>query len=69
MRNVVEILAQIAAPDFVAGLVLVDDKVTKTAPILHRMRGWSRDRVRDYCREKNWSVVVVWQRPSTRRGS
>jgi hypothetical protein len=44
MRQVIEILAQISAPHFVAGIVLVDDRVTKAAPILHFMRGWSRDR-------------------------
>jgi hypothetical protein len=67
-RSVIEILAQIHAPHFVAGLVLCDDRVTKAAPILHYMRGWPRDRVRSYCQEKNWDVRVVWQRPSKRRG-
>lgn len=56
-----EILAQITAPYFVAGLVLVDDEVTKTAPILHFMRGWSRVLVRSHCREKKWAIRVVRQ--------
>jgi hypothetical protein len=68
MRHVVEILAQVSAPHFVAGIVLCDDKVTKAAPILRFMRGWSRDRVRSHCHENNWDIRVVWQRPSTRRG-
>lgn len=67
MRHVTEILAQISAPDFVAGLVLVDDKVTKAAPILRFMRGWSRDAVRSHCQFKAWDVRVVWQKAATRR--
>jgi hypothetical protein len=68
MRDVVEILAQIKAPHFCAGIVLVDDWVTKAAPILRHMRGWSRDEVRSHCIEHGWQVRVVWQKPSTRRG-
>jgi hypothetical protein len=68
MRQVIEILAQVSAPHFVAGIVLVDDRVTKAAPILHFMRGWSRDRVRAFCLESNWNIRVVWQKQSTRRG-
>ena len=68
MRQVIEILAQVSGPDFVAGIVLVDDRVTKAAPILRFMRGWSRDRVRTFCLESNWNIRVVWQKQSTRRG-
>lgn len=58
----IEILAQITAPHFCAGLDLKDDRVTATAPILKYMNGWTRDRVRSYCKSKKWVVTVVWQR-------
>jgi hypothetical protein len=54
-----EILAQITTPKFCAGLVLWDDKVVEIAPILRRMRGWTRDRVRDYCQRRGWKIEVV----------
>lgn len=47
---ITEILAQIRAPNFTAGIVLFDDKVVETAPILRRMHGWSRDRARAACK-------------------
>jgi hypothetical protein len=55
------ILAQITAPQFCAGLVLVDDVVTTAAPIISYMaeQGWTRDRVRDYCRTRGWSIRIV----------
>lgn len=62
--GLIEILAQVTAPPprgFCAGLVLFDDKVVETAPILRRMRGWSRQRVRDYCQQRGWKVTVVYQ--------
>ena len=54
-----KILAQIEAPHFCAGLVLVDDTVNEAPPVLKYMVGWSRDRVRDYCKDKGWRIVVV----------
>jgi hypothetical protein len=54
-----ETLAQIDGKRFMAGIVLRGDKVVEAAPILRYMRGWSRDRVREYCRSKNWRVEVV----------
>jgi hypothetical protein len=54
-----EILAQIRANAFCAGLVLCDDVVIETAPILRRMRGWSRAHVHDYCRAKGWTIEVI----------
>jgi len=43
--------------------VLFDDRVVEAAPIVGYMKKqrWSRDRVRDYCRDKGWEVSVVWQ--------
>lgn len=57
----IEIVAQIKAPHFTAGLVLWDDKVIEAAPIIGYMKRWSRERVRDYCIVKNWRVMVVRQ--------
>jgi hypothetical protein len=36
--------------------VLRGDRVTVTAPIVGYMKGWSHDRVRDYCAAKGWQV-------------
>lgn len=54
-----EILASIDAPHFFAGIVLRNDKVIEAANIVRYMKGWSRDRVRDYCKQKDWKVKVV----------
>ena len=54
-------LIRITAPHFVAGLVWCSktDRVTEAAPITHYMKGWSRQRVRDYCAGKGWSATIV----------
>jgi hypothetical protein len=44
---------------FPSGIVLHDDRVVVAADIVRYMRNWSRDRVRNYCREKGWKVSVV----------
>jgi hypothetical protein len=54
-----ETLAVIDAPHFYAGIVLWDDRVVEAADIVKYMRRWPRERVRDYCRKKNWRVSVV----------
>lgn len=56
-----EILAQIEAPHFTAGIVLRDDIVIEAADIVKYMRRnkWTRDQVRAYCQRKNWKVSVV----------
>ncbi|UPT99178.1 hypothetical protein J4G48_0014500 [Bradyrhizobium barranii subsp. apii] len=58
---ITEVLAQIRAPNFTAGIVLFDDVVVETAPIVRYMRNWSRDRVRTECNRRGWTVSVVWQ--------
>ncbi|MGY8677282.1 hypothetical protein Q2941_05620 [Bradyrhizobium sp. UFLA05-153] len=58
---ITEVLAQIRAPNFTAGIVLFDDKVVETAPIVGYMRSWSRDRVRAECQQRGWTVSVVHQ--------
>jgi len=62
-----ELLAQIHAPApraFTAGLVLQDDVVVEAAPIIGYMQRqqWTRARVREHCRKKHWSIVVVYER-------
>ena len=58
---ITEILAQIRGGNFTAGIVLFDDKVVEAAPIVRRMRGWSRDRVRAECQRMGWTITVIWQ--------
>ena len=60
----IELLAQIKAPHFTAGIVLRKDRVIEAADIVHYMKGWSRDRVRTYCKDKGWNVEVVSQTTS-----
>lgn len=62
----IEILAQITAPHFCAGIVLWDDKVVEAAPIAHYMKHWDRDRVRTYCKDRDWKITVVWRMERTR---
>lgn len=69
-RIVIETLAIIETPDgarkrFSAGVILWDSKVVEAAPILRFMKGWTRDRVRDHCAEKNWAVRVVTETKRT----
>ena len=59
----IETLAVIDAPHFYAGIVLWDDTVVETAPIVSYMkRGkWDRATVRAYCKRKGWKITVVHQ--------
>jgi hypothetical protein len=54
-----EILAQIDAPHFCAGIVLRADRVIEVSPIVRYMRGWTRAKVRSYCAGKGWKIAVV----------
>lgn len=65
----IEILAQIKADKFTAGIVLWDDRVVEAAPIVSYMRKqkWTRHRVREYCKDKGWTVEVVWEMERPRR--
>jgi len=60
----IETVAQITAPHFVAGIVLHDDFVVEAAPIVDYMRSrqWGRAQVRSYCKAKGWSVKVIGQK-------
>lgn len=52
-------LCRIVAKHFVAGLVLSDNVVVRTAPILRYMKGWALFDVRAYCDRKGWEMSVV----------
>lgn len=45
-------LVRIAAPHFVAGIVLGK----RAAPIVRYMRNWSLKRIQFYCAGRNWKV-------------
>ena len=57
----IEVLAQIEAPHFTAGIVLWDDVVIEAAPIVGYMKKgkWTRTVVREYCKSKGWKISVV----------
>lgn len=50
------LLLRITAPHFVCGVVLVADQVTTWAPIVKYMRGWREIKVRQYARQKGWTI-------------
>jgi hypothetical protein len=58
----IETLVCVHSSYFQAGIVLVDDKVTETAPILKYMMGWSREKVRAYVTEKKWKAALLHER-------
>ncbi len=69
----IEILAQISKPNpkgFTAGIVLWDDRVVETAPILAFMKKgkFTRNHVRAYCRGRGWKVEVIHQLERERPG-
>ena len=63
----IETLAQIIAEPtgdkqgFCVGIVLQDDVVVEADGVVRYMRHWTRDCVRDYCKQRGWSVSVVWE--------
>lgn len=42
---------------FYAGVAIVGGYVAQAAPILSYMRGWSEQRVLDYCRRQHWTAT------------
>ena len=54
-----EVLLQIDSKYFCAGLVLSEGVVIQCAPIIKYMRGWSVERVEQYCDKKGWEAVEV----------
>jgi hypothetical protein len=57
--NASEILVQIRNRKFVAGIVMINDVVRETAPILRFLKGWSRQRVWEYCARHHWQIEIV----------
>jgi len=61
----IELLASVEGKDhkgrpFTAGVVLWDDRVVVTAPILRRALACkTRDQVRDICARNGWRIAVV----------
>ena len=49
-------ILQIDSGYFCAGVVLDNDRVQRTAPIVKYMLGWTLQRVRDYCERKSWRL-------------
>jgi hypothetical protein len=54
-----EVFVRVVTPYFVAGIVLVDNRVAEAAPILSWMIGKSGDWVRSYCLKKGWKASIV----------
>lgn len=55
-------LWQIVAPHFVAGIVLgraPDHIGVQAAPIIRYMKGWTFNKIHDYCGRKGWRMQVV----------
>lgn len=51
-------LLRISAPHFCAGAEVVHGTVDgNVAPIIRYMRGWRIERVRSYCRQKQWQLL------------
>ena len=54
-----EILFVIDAPHFYCGVIVRNGRVIQTAPIVHYLKGWDRDRVQHYAQRRGWRVEVV----------
>ena len=54
-----EVLIQITAPHFCAGITIKEYKVIEVAPIVHYMKDWTMDRVIEYCKTKSWRLEIV----------
>jgi hypothetical protein len=52
-------MIRIIAPHFIAGVVMTDGRVTRRAPILHYMIGWSAQHVIAYCERKHWRYELL----------
>lgn len=49
-------MLRIEAPNFVAGVVLENERVVETAPILRYMLGWTAARVAMFGYKRGWEV-------------
>lgn len=66
-----EEIISIDAPHFCAGVVLINQDVVYTAPILHYMKGWKLQRVISYTRKKGWrwEKVNAYADPQTKESA
>jgi len=57
-----ELLIQIIAPHFVAGIntlkVSDDEFDNKCVPIIKYMKHWSPYQIREYCIKKGWGIIL-----------
>lgn len=58
-----EVLLAIDAPHFYCGVILRDDRVIQTAPIVRYLHGWSAQRLIRYGQARGWRVenVTLWR--------
>ncbi len=54
-----EILLAIDAPHFYCGVVLQNDRVIRTAPIVRYLRGWNVQRLTRYSQAHGWRVEAI----------
>ena len=54
-----DVLIAIDAPHFYCGVIMRNGRVIRTAPIVHYLKGWDRDRVQRYAQRRGWRVEVV----------
>ncbi len=54
-----EVLLAIDAPHFYCGVILRDDRVIQTAPIVRYLLGWNAQRLKHYCRGRGWRVEAI----------
>jgi hypothetical protein len=47
------VLIRIESPYFTAGIV-IGEKYNKCAPIVHYMKNWSIQKIKNYCSKKGW---------------
>jgi len=57
MKN--EVLYQVTAPHFCAGIIVIDNIVIKAAPILRWMIDKNVDYLTEYCKKKKWEICRV----------
>jgi hypothetical protein len=55
----IETFVRVVAPHFVAGLIVVDNRVFEAAPILSWMIGKDQQWIRSYFKKKGWKAYVV----------
>jgi hypothetical protein len=53
------ILVRITAPHVVAGIVALDGKMIRAAPIVAYMMGWDGRKLSRYCDRKGWKWQLV----------